>query len=61
MKLSGAVALMGLVVVLVIVSPFIVIWAINTLFPVANIPYTLSTWFAALVIGGGLKLNRSSK
>jgi len=49
-----------LIVVIVIVGPLLTIWAINTLFPVVAIPYTLSTWFAALCLGGGLKLGTSS-
>lgn len=32
---------------LVILGPFISIWAINTLFPAAAIPYSWPTWLAA--------------
>lgn len=30
-------------------APFILVWALNLLLPLA-IPYTLKTWFASLVI-----------
>ena len=61
MKVSGAISLIVLLMVLVFCGPLLVIWALNTLFPVLNIPYTLSTWLAALLIGGSLNLKRSSK
>ena len=44
--------LLLLVVALVIAGPLLWIWALNTLFPVLAIPYTIGTWFAALLIGG---------
>jgi len=61
MKVSGAISLIVLLMALVFCGPLLVIWALNTLFPVLNIPYTLSTWLAALLIGGSLNLKRSSK
>jgi len=42
--------LIALAIVLIIVSPFISIWALNTLFPVLAIPYTIWTWLAMLVL-----------
>jgi hypothetical protein len=44
--------LLLLIVALVIAGPLLWIWALNTLFPVLAIPYTIGTWFAALLIGG---------
>jgi hypothetical protein len=44
--------LLLLVVALVIAGPLLWIWALNTLFPVLEIPYTIWTWFAALLLGG---------
>ena len=38
--------------ILVILGPIATIWALNALFPVLAIPYTLETWFAAVIIGG---------
>ena len=37
-----------LAIALIIVSPFIFIWALNTLFPVLAIPTTIWTYLAAL-------------
>ena len=41
-----------LFLILVILGPIATIWALNALFPVLAIPYTLETWFAAVIIGG---------
>ena len=40
-----------LVIALIIAGPWLVIWALNTLFPVLAIPYTIWTWVAALILG----------
>lgn len=39
-----------LVVVLIAAGPLLVIWALNTLFPVLAIDYTIWTWLAALIL-----------
>ena len=44
--------LLILVVLLVVVGPLLTIWALNTLFPVLAIPYSVETWFATVIIGG---------
>jgi hypothetical protein len=41
-----------LVIIFAIFGPLLVIWSLNTLFPVLAIPYTLETWFATLVLNG---------
>ena len=52
------------VIASIIFAPLAFIWSLNTLFPVLNIPYTFSTWVAALfftsLFGGGLatKINK---
>jgi hypothetical protein len=44
--------LLGLLFVLMVTFvPFVLIWAVNILFPIAAIPFTLETWLAAFVIG----------
>jgi hypothetical protein len=48
------------VILLIVLGPLLTIWALNTLFPVLGIPYTLQTW-AATVIMGGLFTARVSK
>jgi hypothetical protein len=48
----GAVAFVLLLIVAVVLGPWIVIWAWNTLFgPVYMIPYTFWTWLSVLIIG----------
>ena len=50
-KLLGVVGIIALVVTLIIAGPPLLIWALNTLFPVLAIPYTVWTWLAALIVG----------
>jgi hypothetical protein len=50
-KLFGVVGIIALVVALIIAGPLLLIWALNTLFPVVAIPYTIWTWLAALILG----------
>lgn len=45
------VGLVGLIVLLVVAGPLLLIWSLNTLFPVLAIPYTIWTWLAALILG----------
>ena len=40
-----------LVAVLFIAGPLLVIWSLNVLFPALAIPYTMTTWVAALILG----------
>jgi hypothetical protein len=46
-----AVAIIALVAALIIAGPLLLIWALNTLFPVLAIDYTVWTWLAALILG----------
>ena len=46
---------------LTIFGPFITIWALNTLFPVLAIPYTVENYFAVMAIGIFLNTNISYK
>lgn len=39
-----------LIVACIIFGPLVVIWSINTLLPVAAIPYNFFTWFAVVVL-----------
>jgi hypothetical protein len=43
-----------LILVLIAAGPLAFIWSVNTLFPVAAIPYTFWTWLAALILGATL-------
>jgi hypothetical protein len=50
-----------LVVIVLIVGPLASIWALNTLFPVLAIPYTLETWAAMLLVGGMFRSSFGTK
>jgi ribosomal protein RSM22 (predicted rRNA methylase) len=50
-----------LLILAAIFGPFITIWALNTLFPVLAIPYTVETYFAVIAIGIFLNTNISTK
>jgi hypothetical protein len=43
----GAAFIIGMIIIL----PFLSIWSFNTLFPMFNIPYTLETWSATILLG----------
>ena len=43
------IGIVGLIVLVVVAGPLLLIWALNTLFPVLAIPYTGWTWLAALI------------
>ena len=48
-----------LVLVIFIGGPIALIWALNTLFPVLAIPFTVETWLAAFIIPAAFKANIS--
>ena len=47
---AGVTAFILLIVACAIFGPLVVIWSINTLLPVAAIPYNFFTWFAVVVL-----------
>lgn len=51
----------ALILVLIAFGPLLTIWALNTLFPVLAIPYSLDTWFAVIVVGGLFKTSIKTK
>ena len=56
-SLLTVIAFAALIVTLVVAGPLLVIWALNTLFPVLAIPYTVWTWLAALILGAAVGPN----
>ena len=50
MKISMLIALIILAAFIVIAGPFVLIWSINTLFPVLAIDYTLDTGLAVIIV-----------
>ena len=61
MKIRNEYLWLVLVVIVIIAGPLLSIWALNTLFPVLAIPYTLETWAAMLLVGGMFRSSFSTK
>lgn len=61
MKVLTVIAVIAVIVFLIIIGPIITIWALNTLFPVLVIPYTVETWLAVVVVGTLFKTNLTYK
>jgi hypothetical protein len=60
----GAAAFTALILVLialVIVGPLIIIWSMNTLFPVLAIPYDIWTWLATVFLFAAVRANVTVK
>jgi hypothetical protein len=56
------IALLALVIVFFFaVGPILVIWSMNTLFPVLAIPYTFWTWLSVVLLGAFFRANVSIK
>lgn len=51
----------ALVLFLLAIGPFLVIWSLNTLFPVLAIEFGLSTWAAVVLLGAFLRANVTVK
>lgn len=52
---SNIAFMLVLSLVVLIVIPLLSIWALNTLFPMLNIPYGIDTWLAAYLIPAAFK------
>ena len=50
-----------LIIALIVLGPFITIWALNTLFPALAIEYTFQTWLAAVILGSVFKTTVNAK
>jgi membrane protein implicated in regulation of membrane protease activity len=63
MNKGWGVILLGLILIaaLVAVGPLLVIWSINTLFPVAAVPYDIWTWLAVIILFGAVRTNVTYK
>jgi hypothetical protein len=42
----------AVVIALIVLGPFATLWALNTIFPVLEIPYNLDTWCAVIILKG---------
>ena len=56
----AAFLIIGIVGLVIVFGPLLSIWSVNTLFGL-TIPFSLKTWFAALVLGGLVSGRASSK
>lgn len=56
-SLFTVLAFAALILIVVVAGPLLVIWALNTLFPVLAIEYTVWTWLAALILGAAVGPN----
>jgi hypothetical protein len=52
---------LAFIIILVAVGPLLTIWALNALFPVLAIPYSLETWAAIILIKGLLTVQVTKK
>jgi hypothetical protein len=61
MKIRNEYLWLVLIVIVIIVGPMLSIWALNTLFPVLAIPYTIQTWAAVILIAVMPRVSFSTK
>jgi len=57
MKSEYAFFLFVFLILAVIFGPLLIIWSLNTLFPILAIPYTWQTWLSIMFVGGLFKGN----
>jgi hypothetical protein len=50
-----------LIVLFVLLGPLVTIWALNTIFPVLNIPYSFDTYCAIVILGVFFRANVTVK
>ena len=50
---TSMIAFVALALLLVIAGPLLMIWALNTLFPVLNIAYSFETWISIVILAAG--------
>jgi hypothetical protein len=60
-KLVTIALMIVLLIVLIAIGPIVVIWALNTLFPVLAIQFTFYTWLSVVILGAFLRANVSIK
>jgi tryptophan-rich sensory protein len=52
--LAGAIVL---TVALIVLVPLLIVWSLNTLFPMLAIPYDVWSWLAVVVLFGAVRAN----
>ena len=61
MKIRNEYVWLVLLVIAIVAGPLLSIWALNTLFPVLAIPYTIETWAAVILIAVMPRVSFSTK
>ena len=61
MKEKTLTVILLLALVLIIIGPLAIIWALNTLFPALAIAYSIETWFAVCIVSGLFKTQLTFK
>ena len=58
MKIGTSItAIVLLVALFIVMGPLLMIWALNTLFPVLNIAYSFETWISIVILAGLFRTN----
>lgn len=52
MRTLALIFVIVLAITLILAGPLLLLWSLNTLFPVLAIPYAIDTWFATLILSG---------
>jgi hypothetical protein len=50
-----------LLIIAVALGPLLILWSLNTLFPIVAIPYTWETWAAAFILSAPFSSSAFSK
>ena len=50
-----------LILILLAIGPWLVIWSLNTMFPLLAIEFTFWTWCAVVILGTSLRANVTIK
>ena len=56
-EVSTALGAIIVIAIFVAIGPLLTLWALNTLFPMLNIPYDFTTWCAVVILGAAFKTN----
>lgn len=54
-------AMVALIIAILAAGPWLVIWSMNTLFPVLAIEFSLSTWAAVVILAAAIRANITVK
>lgn len=61
MLAAGGLVAIVLVVAIFTLGPLLVVWALNTLFPILAIPYSFDSWCAVVVLAWFMRVQITTK